>query len=170
MSKRKWCVVSHDDIVNEISPISNETHENPYVSSAAPIFLRLRFSAPYLKGKPTQFKGKVKARITMLNASINSPSPAPVPKTAVVVWTQRMNLKKNAQWRNEKSYKEGTCERKKAVAKEETKIFASLAAGKIKIQRRSRSTSTRWTVGTTWTVKTQVGGTDHQASRCVRRD
>ena len=79
-SKQKRCVVSHNATVNNISPISHETHENADVSSAPPTFLQPHFLSPYLMGKPTQFKGKVKARITMLLVSINLPLPVPVQK------------------------------------------------------------------------------------------
>ena len=70
-----------------------------------------------MKGKPTQFEGKVKARVTTLLALSNPPSPAQVPKIAVVVLTQRTNLQKNAQWRNKKLYEENTGERKKTTTK-----------------------------------------------------
>ena len=65
-----------------------------------------------MKGKPAQFEGKVKVKawITTLLALSNSPPPAPVPKNAVVVWTRRTNLEKNAQWRNEKLYEEDSGE------------------------------------------------------------
>ena len=88
--------------------------------------------APYLKGKPTQFEGKDKARITMLRALSNLPLPTPVLKNTVVVRTQRISLQKNAQWCNEKLYKEDMRERNKATTKEAAKIFADLATGKIK--------------------------------------
>ena len=83
--------------MNKVSPLPNETHGNKYDSSAAPPFSQPHFSAPYLKGKPTQFEGKVKERITALLALSNSPSPAPVPKTAVVFRTRRTNLQTNTQ-------------------------------------------------------------------------
>ena len=53
-------------------------------------------STPYLKGKSTQFEGKVKVWIITLLAFSNVPSPAPVPKTTVVVRTRRTNLWKYA--------------------------------------------------------------------------
>ena len=85
-----------------------------------------------MKGKPTQFEGKAKVQITMLLASANSPLPAPVPNTAVVVWTQRTDLQKNAQWCNEESYEEDMGKRRTVETKGAMKIFADLAAGKIK--------------------------------------
>ena len=88
--------VSHDGAVNKVSPLPNETHGNKYDSSAAPPFSQPHFSAPYLKGKPTQFEGKVKVWVTTLLALSNSPSPTPVPKTTVVVRTRRTNLWKYA--------------------------------------------------------------------------
>ena len=77
--KRKRHAVSHDSTVNSISPLPNEMYGDEYDSSAASPYPQPRFSAPYLKGKPTQFEGKVKEGITMLLASTNLPSPAPVP-------------------------------------------------------------------------------------------
>ena len=96
-SKRKRHAVSHDSTVNNISPLPNEMYGDEYDSSAASPYPQPRFSAPYLKGKPTQFEGKVKERITALLALSNSPSPAPVPKTAVVFRTRRTNLQTNTQ-------------------------------------------------------------------------
>lgn len=52
---------------NEVSPLPNETHD-AVENIAAPAFPRPHFSAPYSKGKPTQFEGKVKAWITALLA------------------------------------------------------------------------------------------------------
>ena len=50
---------------------------------------RGRFTAPYLKGKPTQFEGKVTAQINRLMAA-STPSPAKaMPEAAVVVKTRR---------------------------------------------------------------------------------
>ena len=62
------------------------------------------------------------------------PSPAPVPKTAVVVWTQRTNLQKNAQWRNAKSCEENIDKRKKAtntkaIVRRKNAIAEKIAAG-----------------------------------------
>jgi hypothetical protein len=131
-SKRKHRAVSHDATVKKVSPLSSETHNGADDNSTAPAFPRPYFLAPYLKGKPTQFEGKVKAWITTLLVLRNAPSPVPVPKNTVVVQTRRTNPQKNAQWCNERSYGEDMRERKKAATKEATKTFANLAAGKIK--------------------------------------
>ena len=61
---------------------------------------RGRFTAPYLKGKPTQFEGKVTARIDrLLVASSSTLSPAnAIPEAAVIVRTRKASGQQNAEW------------------------------------------------------------------------
>ena len=88
-----------------------------------------------MKGRPTQFKGKVTTRTNMLLLDSEPPPPTPMQKNVVVVRTQKTNLQKNAQWHNEKSHEENVGERRKAATKEATKIFAELAAGRVTNQK-----------------------------------
>ena len=55
------------------------------------------FTALYLKGRPTQFKGKVTARINRLLTASSTPSPAKaIPETDVVVRTRKTSGQQNA--------------------------------------------------------------------------
>ena len=87
-------------------------------------------TAPYLKGNPTHFQRKVKAKVDTLISEV-SPSPEKVAKTAVTLKSKKTSLQKNRQWRNEKSHKEDTSTRYKDAFKEATEIFDKLRKGLI---------------------------------------
>ena len=73
--------------MNKIAPLASEMHGDKCNSSSVLTFTLPHFLVPYLKGKVIQFENKVKARITTLLAFGSPPSPAPVPRNAVVIWT-----------------------------------------------------------------------------------
>merc|ERR1711957_1094490 len=90
-----------------------------------------RFTAPYLKGKPTQFEGKVTAQINRLMAA-STPSPAKaMPEAAVVVRTRRTSGQQNAEWRNDIAYEGDTGKRHTMATKEATQMFVDSSKGDI---------------------------------------
>ena len=84
-----------------------------------------------MKGKPTQFEGKVTAQINRLMAA-STPSPAKaMPEAAVVVKTWRTSGQQNAEWRNDIAYEGDTGKRYTMATKEATQMFVDLSKGEI---------------------------------------
>ena len=77
----------------------------------------------YLKGGPTHFQRKVKAKVELL-LSRASPSPAPpAKKTAVFLRKRRTSGQVNAAWQNKNQYMADTEKRYNEAMKEATKMF-----------------------------------------------
>ena len=108
-----------------VSPHPGETQAVAMVATR-----RASFSAPYLKGGGTHFEKKVEKAVALLMAAA-SPLPAKnLPARAVAVKTRRTSGQMNAEWRNDKRYREDTGERYKPAMKEATTMFVGLREGK----------------------------------------
>ena len=108
-----------------VSPHPGETQAVAMVAMK-----RTSFSAPYLKGGGTHFEKKVDKAATLLMAAA-SPSPAKnLPARAVTIKTRQTSGQMNAEWRNNKRYREDTGERYKRAMKEATTMFVELREGK----------------------------------------
>ena len=119
-----------EGVARTVTPHPNETHNA--AASAGSILPPVRFTAPYLKGRPTHFERKLGNYVASSLASSSTPSPAKaMPAAAVVVRTRKTSGQQNAVWQNQKSYAKDVGERLKMATKEATQKFVSLSSGKL---------------------------------------
>ena len=119
-----------EGVARTVTPHPNEMHNA--AASAGSILPPVRFTAPYLKGRPTHSEHKLENYVVNALVASSIPSPAKVmPAAAVVVRTRKTSGQQNAVWQNQKSYAKDVGERFKMATKEATQKFVSLSSGKL---------------------------------------